>query len=110
MFAFIASAMRSASSPPIANIPRGRNLARALWESKIFLGSRFFQEVITNPVPIDMHVLRAVKRSPLGLDLYLWLTYRTFKPPAPAAAQVAAALPAVRRSRAKRSRRSCSRP
>ncbi len=25
-----------------------------------------------------MHVLRAVRRSPLGLDLYLWLTYRTF--------------------------------
>ena len=30
------------------------------------------------PVPIDMHILKAVKRSPLGLDLYLWLTYRTF--------------------------------
>ena len=25
-----------------------------------------------------MHILKAVKRSPLGLDLYLWLTYRTF--------------------------------
>ena len=27
-------------------------------------------------VPIDLHILKAVKRSPLGLDL--WLTYRTF--------------------------------
>ena len=52
--------------------------ARALWESRIVLGARFFQEIITNPVPIDLHVLRAVKRSSLGLDLYLWLTYRTF--------------------------------
>ena len=25
-----------------------------------------------------MPILRAVRRSPLGLDLYLWLTYRTF--------------------------------
>ena len=25
-----------------------------------------------------MNILRAIKRSPLGLDLYLWLTYRTF--------------------------------
>ena len=25
-----------------------------------------------------MNTLRAMKRSPLGLDLYLWLTYRTF--------------------------------
>ena len=27
---------------------------------------------------IDLNTLRAMKRSPLGLDLYLWLTYRTF--------------------------------
>ena len=25
-----------------------------------------------------MNTLRAMKRSSLGLDLYLWLTYRTF--------------------------------
>ena len=25
-----------------------------------------------------MNVLKALKRSPLGLDLYLWLNYRTF--------------------------------
>ena len=31
-----------------------------------------------NPVPIDLNVLKALKRSPLGLDLYLWLNYRTF--------------------------------
>ena len=55
----------------------------SLWESKIVLGERFFHEVITNPVPLDMHVLRAVRRSPLGLDLYLWLTYRTFHLEAP---------------------------
>ena len=50
----------------------------SLWESRIELGEKFFHEVITNPVPLDMHVLRAVKRSPRGRDLYLWLTYRTF--------------------------------
>ena len=38
-----------------------------------------------------------MKRSPLGLDLYLWLTYRTFGPHAPDAAHLDAALPAVRR-------------
>ena len=25
-----------------------------------------------------MHILKSLRRSPLGLDLYLWLTYRTF--------------------------------
>ena len=52
--------------------------ARSLWESKIELGEDFFNEIIAHPIPIDKNTLRAMKRSPLGLDLYLWLTYRTF--------------------------------
>ena len=51
---------------------------RVLWDSKIRLGEDFFQEVIQNPVPLDMNILKALKRTALGLDLYLWLTYRTF--------------------------------
>ena len=54
-----------------------------LWESKIELGEKFFQEIIRHPVPIDMNTLKALKRSTLGLDLYLWLTYRTFSLRAP---------------------------
>ena len=49
-----------------------------LWESKIRLGEELFEEIIRNPVPIEMHTLKTLKRSPLGLDLYLWLTYRVF--------------------------------
>ena len=49
-----------------------------LWNSTIRLGEDFFNEIIACPVPLDMHILKAMKRSPLGLDLYLWLTYRTF--------------------------------
>ena len=49
-----------------------------LWESKIELSEKFFNEIITHPVPIDMNTLTALKRCALGLDLYLWLTYRTF--------------------------------
>ena len=49
-----------------------------LWESKIRLGEDFFNEIIRRPVPIDMNTLQALKRCSLGLDLYLWLTYRTF--------------------------------
>ena len=54
-----------------------------LWDSKIELSGPFFQEIIRNPVPIDMNTLTALKRSSLGLDLYLWLTYRTFPLRAP---------------------------
>ena len=51
---------------------------RSLWESKIRLGEEFFNEIIAHPVPLDMNTLKALKRSPLGLDIYLWLTYRVF--------------------------------
>ena len=54
-----------------------------LWESKIELGEKFFEEIIRHPVPLDMNTLTALKRSTLGLDLYLWLTYRTFTLRAP---------------------------
>ena len=50
----------------------------SLWESKIELGEKFYNEIIQHPVPIDMNTLTALKRSTLGLDLYLWLVYRTF--------------------------------
>ena len=52
-------------------------------ESKIELGEDLFYEIISHPVPIDMNTLKAMKRSPLGLDLYLWLVYRTFPLRAP---------------------------
>ena len=54
-----------------------------LWESTIRLGEEFFQEIMRHPVPLDMNTLRALKRSPLGLDLYMWLVYRTFSLDAP---------------------------
>ena len=53
------------------------------WESTIHLGEDFFNEIVECPVPIDMNVLKAMKRTALGLDLYLWLTYRLFTLDAP---------------------------
>ena len=52
--------------------------APTLWDSKIELGEKFFNEIISHPIPLDMNILKALKRSSLGIDLYLWLTYRTF--------------------------------
>jgi hypothetical protein len=47
-----------------------------LWDSTVVLGERFFEEVIKRPVPIDTRALRALTRSPLAIDLYVWLTHR----------------------------------
>ena len=55
----------------------------SLWESKIRLGEDFFNEIINHPVPLNLNTLTALKRSALGLDLYLWLVYRTFPLGAP---------------------------
>ena len=55
----------------------------SLWDSKIELSEKFFNEIIRHPVPLNMNTLNALKRSPLGLDLYLWLVYRTFALRAP---------------------------
>ena len=55
----------------------------SLWESKIELSEKFFNEIISHPVPINMNILTSLKRSSLGLDLYLWLVYRTFTLRAP---------------------------
>lgn len=49
-----------------------------LWNSWIELGEKFFQAIIASPVPCDMRALRALKRSPLALDLYSLLNYRGF--------------------------------
>ena len=50
----------------------------SLWKSQIELSEDFFKEIINHPIPLDMNILKALKRSSLGLDLYLWVTYRTF--------------------------------
>ena len=50
----------------------------ALWESWIELGEKFFEAVVASPVPLDMRALRALRRSPLALDLYSWASYRAF--------------------------------
>ena len=39
-----------------------------LWDSKIYLGEAFFNEIIRHPVPLDMNTLTVLKRSPLGLE------------------------------------------
>jgi len=50
---------------------------RSLWQSTVNLTEPFFREIVERPVPVDMRALRALKRSPMALDIYCWLTYRT---------------------------------
>ena len=54
-----------------------------LWESTIRLGEDFYNEIVNCPVPLDMHILRSMRRNALGLDLYMWLNYKMFVLPEP---------------------------
>jgi hypothetical protein len=51
---------------------------QTLWSSWIQLSNELFQEIIAHPIPIDIKILTAMRRSSLGFDLYLWLSYKTF--------------------------------
>jgi hypothetical protein len=50
----------------------------ALWGSWIVLGEKFYEAITSHPVPLDLRVLRALKQSPLALDLYTLLVYKNF--------------------------------
>ena len=47
-----------------------------LWGSTVKLSETFFNEVIAHPIPVDMRAIKALKKSPLALDIYAWMTYR----------------------------------
>lgn len=47
-----------------------------LWQSTVTLSEAFFSEVVSHPIPVDIRALKALKKSPLALDTYCWLTYR----------------------------------
>lgn len=48
------------------------------WESYIKLNTDFFNEIIRHAVPLDLRVLSLLKNSPLGLDLYMFISWRVF--------------------------------
>jgi hypothetical protein len=50
-----------------------------IWQSRIRLGEDFFNEIIAHPIPLDMNILKTLRRSSLGLDLYMWLSYKTYR-------------------------------
>jgi hypothetical protein len=48
------------------------------WESTLELSEPFFREIIETKVPLRLHVLHALAKSPMSMDIYTWLVYRMF--------------------------------
>jgi hypothetical protein len=47
-----------------------------LFKSTVKLSEELYEEILSNPVPVDMRALTALKGSSMALDIYCWLTYR----------------------------------
>lgn len=45
----------------------------------IELGEHFFQAILDSPIPCDMRAIRALKQSPLALDLYTWAAHVAYQ-------------------------------
>jgi hypothetical protein len=50
----------------------------SFFESYIELGEEFYEAIIASPVPILIEHLRKLRRSPLAIDFYVWVSYRLF--------------------------------
>lgn len=48
---------------------------KSSWNSQLTLSDRFYKECIAHSVPLDMRVIHSL-RSPLAIDIYVWMTYR----------------------------------
>lgn len=48
------------------------------WETHLILNKNFWEELLAHPVPINLNVLHAVRKSPMTMDVYTWVTYRTY--------------------------------
>jgi len=48
----------------------------SLAKSSVTLSVNFFEQIVAAPVPLDLRAVKALKKSPLALDLYAWATRR----------------------------------
>ncbi len=48
------------------------------WNSNIIISEPLFDLITENPVPLNIRHLARLTRSPRRMDLYSWLSYRTF--------------------------------
>ena len=45
----------------------------------IKVSPEFYKELIDHPVPFDLRAYRALSKSPMAMDIYVWLSYRMWR-------------------------------
>ncbi len=53
-----------------------RSLPAEDFQNVIVLSEQFWKEIQAHPIPVDLHVVRALADSPGNLDFYMWLAWR----------------------------------
>jgi Plasmid encoded RepA protein len=47
-----------------------------LWQERVLLDERFYQALLSHPVPVSEAGLRAIGAKSMVIDVYIWLAYR----------------------------------
>ena len=50
----------------------------SIFDSYIIVTTEFRDAVLRSPVPMRTDILKALRKSPLALDVYMWVSYRLF--------------------------------
>ena len=50
----------------------------SMWNSYIEISEELREAILRNPVPLHTDMLAALKKSPLALDVYMWVSYRLY--------------------------------
>lgn len=51
---------------------------RDMWSSSVQLSESFYDVITSNPVPLDLAAVKALKGSPMAFDIYCWMTHRFY--------------------------------
>lgn len=50
----------------------------SLFSSWVEISQEFYDAILRSPVPLRTDILKALKKSPLAIDVYMWVSYRLF--------------------------------
>ncbi len=56
--------------------PHANSRQQDLFESRLLLGQKFFDEICASAVPLDWRVLKHFQKSPMRIDIAIWLPHR----------------------------------
>ncbi len=51
----------------------------AKWPEKLVMSEQFYEAARKTPVPIALNIIQSLSKSPLAVDLYMWLSYRMYR-------------------------------